>query len=74
MNISLVIITYNEEKYIKGCIESAKDIVNEVIVVDSFSEDNTVKIAKSLGAKVTQREFKGYADQKNFAMDQAQGE
>lgn len=74
MKISLVIITYNEEKYIKGCIESAKDIAEEVIVVDSYSKDRTVQIAKSLGAKVIEREFKGYADQKNFALEQATGD
>ena len=74
MNISLVIITYNEEKYIRGCIESAKDIVQEVIVVDSYSEDKTTRIAASLGARVIKRPFKGYADQKNFAMEMATGE
>ncbi len=74
MNISLVIITYNEEEYIKECIESARDIVNEVIVVDSYSEDRTVEIAESMGAKVIKRPFKGYADQKNFAIRKAKGE
>ncbi len=74
MKISLVVITYNEEKYIKGCIESARDIVDEVVIVDSFSTDRTVEIAESLGARVLKREFKGYADQKNFAIDNANGE
>ena len=74
MKISLVIITYNEERHIKECIESARDLVNDIVVVDSFSTDKTVEIAKSLGARVIQREFKGYADQKNYAMDLAEGD
>ncbi len=74
MDISLAVITYNEEKYIKECIESAKDIAEDIVVVDSFSTDKTVEIARALGARVAQREFKGYADQKNYAMSLAKGE
>jgi len=69
--LSVVIITYNEEKNIGRCIESVKKIADEVIVVDSFSDDNTVHIAGSLGAIVTQLKFDGYIKQKNKAIDLA---
>lgn len=66
--ISLFIIAKNEESKITQCILSAKDLVSEIIVVDGFSEDKTVQVAKSLGAKVYQRTFDGFASQKNFAL------
>src|SRR4051812_33966954 len=66
--ISVVIITYNEEKNIKRCIESVKKIADEVIVVDSFSDDNTVNIALAMGAVVKQSKFDGYITQKNKAI------
>src|SRR4051812_32132590 len=68
--ISLVIITLNEERNIKRCIESAS-FVSETIVVDSGSKDETVSIAESLGARIFKREFTGYRDQKQFAVEQA---
>ena len=69
--ISAVIIAFNEAENIGRCIESVKDLVNEVLVVDSYSTDNTVKIASSLGAKVIQHPFSGHIQQKNWAKDQA---
>ena len=66
--ISLFIITKNEEKKIGACIASAKDLVSEVIVVDSFSKDKTLQIAAQMGAQVFQRPFDGFAAQKNFAL------
>lgn len=70
-SISLVIITYNEEQNIRTCIESAADIVSEVIVLDSGSTDNTQKIAASLGAVVHTHAFDGHIQQKNRAKDLA---
>jgi glycosyltransferase involved in cell wall biosynthesis len=67
IKISAVIITHNEEKNIARCISSVKKIADEVIVVDSFSTDSTVPIAKSLGANVISHEFNGYGEQKYFA-------
>ncbi|MGL5646622.1 MAG: glycosyltransferase [Clostridium sp.] len=55
--ISLCIISKNEENLIRGCIEGAKDIVSEIIVVDTGSKDRTVEIAKEYGAKVYNEEF-----------------
>ena len=68
MSISAIIITFNEEQNIARCITALKGVADEVIVVDSFSKDNTVKIAESLGAKVTQHVFEGYGEQKRLAI------
>ena len=65
--ISAFIITKNEEKRIEKAINSIKDLVQEIIVVDSGSTDDTVKLAKKLGAKVVHNDWPGYAAQKAFA-------
>lgn len=69
--LSAVIITYNESAHIARCINSLKHIVDEIIVVDSLSTDNTQTIATELGAKVVTRPFEGYGATKNFANEQA---
>ncbi|HEX4850049.1 MAG TPA: glycosyltransferase family 2 protein, partial [Puia sp.] len=66
--LSVVIITFNEEHTIGRCIESAKEIADEIVVLDSFSKDKTVEIANSKGAKVSQQKFAGYIEQKNDAL------
>ena len=66
--ISATIISLNEESNIRKCIESLH-FVEEVVVIDSFSQDKTVEIAKDLGAKVIENPFAGYGQQKNFASD-----
>ena len=69
--ISAVIITYNEERIIARSIDSLKKVTDEVIVVDSFSTDRTIKICKEKGAVVFQNKFEGYRVQKNFAVKRA---
>ncbi len=71
IKLSCVIITFNEEKNIGACIKSVQHVVDEIIVVDSFSNDNTVGIAQSLGAKVFYKRFNGFGEQKAYAVDQA---
>ena len=66
--LSAVIITYNEEKNIRRCIESVRKVADEIIVVDSFSGDETVNIALLMGAVVKQSHFNGYINQKNKAI------
>ena len=66
--LSVAIITFNEEKNIARCISSIKEVADEIIVVDSFSTDGTAAVAKSLGASVHQEKFRGYIEQKNFAV------
>lgn len=50
--VSLSMIVKNEEKYLPGCLENVKDIVDEIVIVDTGSTDNTKKIAQSFGAKI----------------------
>ncbi len=66
--LSAVIITSNEEANIGRCIDSLWYVANEIIVLDSFSSDNTVSIAKERGATVKQERFAGYKEQKNCAL------
>ena len=71
--LSVVIITLNEEARIKDCLESV-DWADEIVVVDSFSKDNTVEIAGNYTDKIYQREFAGFGEQKNFALSKANGD
>lgn len=67
-SLSAVIITYNEELNIGRCIQSAKQVADEVIVLDSYSTDRTAEIARDHGAIVHFEKFRGYIGQKNYAM------
>ena len=69
--ISACIISFNEERKIEDCLKSLKDIVDEIIVVDSNSSDNTVSIAKKYTNKIINQDFLGYIEQKNFAVQHA---
>jgi glycosyltransferase involved in cell wall biosynthesis len=68
--ISALAITHNEEEHIERFIKSLA-FADEIIIVDSNSSDDTVDRAKSLGAKVIQRDFDNFSSQKNFALQQA---
>ncbi len=65
--LSVIIITKNEEKNIKECLESVK-WADEIILVDAFSEDKTIEIAKNYTNKIFQREWTGFAEQKQFSL------
>jgi glycosyltransferase involved in cell wall biosynthesis len=69
-NISVVIITHNEENNIARCLESVK-WANEIIIVDSGSTDNTINIAKSYGAIVYSQKWLGFGPQKNLAISKS---
>lgn len=66
--LSVSIISYNEEERIAKTIESVLDIAQEIIVVDSYSTDNTKQIAENLGCKVFLEEWKGFTKQKNSSL------
>lgn len=68
--VSVVIVTRNEEKNIGDALESVKDF-EDIVVVDSFSEDRTVKICRQYTSRVFQHEWQGYAKQKQMAVDYA---
>jgi glycosyltransferase involved in cell wall biosynthesis len=69
--ISGVIIAYNESARIANCVRSLQRVCDEVVVVDSFSTDNTFALCQQLGCSVFQQEFLGHIEQKNFAQDKA---
>jgi glycosyltransferase involved in cell wall biosynthesis len=68
--LSVVIITYNEEKKIGRCLESVLEIADEIIVVDSFSTDSTKAICALYPVRFIGRQFHGYIEQKQFAFEQ----
>jgi len=71
-DITAVILTRNEKDYIADCIKSIQPVVDRIVIVDSFSEDDTVAIAEGLGAEVHQHEFFNYAKQYKYAVEIAQ--
>lgn len=68
-DITVIILTKNEGKNIKASVTSAKLIADRIIVVDSGSDDDTVNIAKELGADTFYHEWCGHANQFNWALD-----
>lgn len=68
MEISGLVITFNEEKNIGNCIDGLLKVCDEVIVVDSLSSDHTVAIAKSKGAKVISQSFLGDGPQRTHGL------
>jgi glycosyltransferase involved in cell wall biosynthesis len=73
MKITAIIPTLNEEVHIEDSIKSV-DFADEIIVIDSFSLDSTVEIAKKYNVKVIQRVFDDFSSQKNFAIDLAKND
>ena len=65
--LSVVIITFNEERNIERAIKSVQSIADEIIIVDSFSTDGTKSICEQYNVNFQQRQWTGYSDQKNFA-------
>lgn len=71
--LSIIIITKDEESNIKRCLDSVS-WADEIIVVDSFSTDNTIGICREYTDKIFQKEFTDFADMKNFALSKASNE
>jgi glycosyltransferase involved in cell wall biosynthesis len=67
-SLSVIIITHNEEKNIGRCLDSAAKVADEIIVVDSFSDDRTTEIVREQGYALKQQGFLGYGAQKNLGM------
>lgn len=68
LDVSVIILTYNEEIHIERCLENAKKFAKEIFIVDCGSTDRTIKIAESMGAKVFTHEWENYAKQFNWAL------
>lgn len=69
--ITAVILTFNEAQHIARCIESLRGVASRIVVVDSFSIDETVALARRLGAEVFQNTWKNYATQFQWGLDNA---
>lgn len=68
MKITAVILTFNESIHIERCIESLRGVADEIVVVDSFSSDDTVQLAENCGATVLQNPFVNQAQQFNWSL------
>lgn len=68
--VSCVIITYNEEENIRRCLQSV-NWCDEIVIADSGSTDNTLKICGEFGCKIYNKEFNGFGEYKQFAVSQA---
>jgi len=74
VEISVVIITYNEEKNIARCLDSVQGVSKDVVVVDSYSTDRTKEICIQKGARFVEHKFDGHIEQKNYAVSQAKSQ
>lgn len=68
-NITAIVLTYNEQLHIERCVRNLKQFANDVVIIDSFSTDDTVEIAKKLGARVFQNPWVNHSVQFNWALD-----
>jgi glycosyltransferase involved in cell wall biosynthesis len=68
-DITIIIITYQEENNIRECINSVKDVTKNIFVVDSYSTDNTQSILKDMNIKFCEHEFISYADKRNWSQN-----
>lgn len=66
--VSLIILTYNEEVNIRACLDSVKDLTDEIFIVDSFSTDRTLDIAREYTEKIFQNPWVHWAHQRNWAL------
>jgi glycosyltransferase involved in cell wall biosynthesis len=71
VRLSVVVIAFNEARNIGRCLDSVRGIADDVVVVDSFSTDETEAICRSKGARFVQHAFDGHIEQKNWALGQA---
>ncbi|MEA1979631.1 MAG: tetratricopeptide repeat protein [candidate division Zixibacteria bacterium] len=72
MTISACMIVKNEEELLPGCLDSIRDWVDEIIIVDTGSDDKTIEIAKSYGAKIFHQPWEGnFSKHRNYSIEQA---
>ncbi|RJR28742.1 glycosyltransferase family 2 protein [Candidatus Microgenomates bacterium] len=72
--LSAILITKNEEVNISRCLDSLKGLVDEIVIVDSGSTDDTLNIAKKYNAKIYYRQFDDFASQRNYSVMKATGD
>ena len=69
LDISVVILTYNEEKHIERCIQSIKKYSSNIYIIDSYSTDNTIQLSKSLNVNILQNKFINQSKQFAWALE-----
>ena len=69
LNVSVIILSYNEETNLPGCLESLRGLESKIFVVDSFSTDRTPEIAKTAGVVFIQHAFENYSAQPNWSQE-----
>ena len=74
MRLSVLILATNEKEDLPACIESVKGLCDEIIVIDGDSTDGTVAVAENLGAKVFNRRFDNFTQQRRFGLSRASGD
>ncbi len=73
--VTLSMIVKNEERYLRGCLESVKDVVDQIVIVDTGSSDNTINIANEFGAMVYMYEWSDdFSAARNYALSKSEGE
>jgi glycosyltransferase involved in cell wall biosynthesis len=70
INLTLIILTFNEEKNIRNTLNNVNNWANEIIILDSYSTDNTIKICEEYPLKIYFNKFLNYSSQRNFAINQ----
>lgn len=70
IKITVIILTYNEEKHIERCISSARQLTDSILVIDSFSSDSTIHLLKDAKVKYLSRKFDSHSQQFNWALKQ----
>ncbi len=73
-NLSVAIITYNEERIIEKTLSAIDNWVDQIVIVDSYSTDNTLNILEMFNTAVFQKKWQGYSKQKNFAISKCTGD
>ena len=68
-NLTIIILTYNEENRIQKVLDSVKGVTKNIFVVDSYSKDNTLKILEENGIRYESHPFENYSKQRNWAQE-----
>ena len=72
LSITIIILTYNEEKNLLDCLNSAIKLTKDIVIVDSFSTDSTLDIAEKFNCKLYRNPFENYSKQRNWALNNVQ--
>ena len=71
-DISVIILTYNEEIHIRRCLENIRELAKDIFIIDSYSTDRTLEIAQEYGAVILQNKWENnHAKQLNWALEHA---